>query len=333
MYGLLVVDRYCGNPLDRAISASQLCAICHSLSGRYGRGFQIFANYDAAFVSTLYAAQSGDTGVNPNCHTASCRLPGEPTKGVRFATALSLVMAKAKALDDILDQNSIAARLVSKFLTRKIPKAERDLQSLGFQSRLIFSNIEHQDRLEKEGHSELDELSNPTESVVSKVFSHTARISENEENILPLSNIGRDVGKLMYLTDNYADLPEDLARNRFNPFAVIQKDRKIQLKQDLRRICFESISRISAEMKSLKLVTLGRVVDDALVNSLTNQVQNLFSSGRTALTGRQFSPVEIASIPALLGRYQCFPSCPSCPGQSECLPGISCCGGSRRETR
>ncbi len=331
MYGLLVVDRYCTNPLDQAISASQLCAICHSLSRRYGHGFQIFANYDAAFVATLYAAQSGETGVNPNCHTSSCRLPGEITKGVRFASALSLVMAKAKALDDILDQNSIAARVLTRLISRKIPRAERDLEALGFRPQLIFSNIEQQEKLEKEGQSGLEELSGPTEKAVSEVFAHTAKISDNEKNLRPLSDIGRNVGKLMYLTDNYADLQEDLAHNRYNPFATLQKDGRSQLKDDLKRICLDSIARISHEMKNLRLVTLGKVVDDALVSSLTQQVQNLFSYERFLGTRRQFSPAEIVSIPALLGRYQCFPSCPSCPGQSECLPGISCCGaGSNR---
>ncbi len=126
-----------------------------------------------------------------------------------FTSAISLLMLKTKIYDDVLDKNTIFSRLAARLIKKKILLAEQELDKLGYDSRIVYSQIKRQINLEDESNTNLEMLATPTEEVVSSIFEHTAVLSDVKQNINPLSAIGKSVGKLMFILDNYIDLPED----------------------------------------------------------------------------------------------------------------------------
>jgi len=118
-------------------------------------------------------------------------------------------MLKTKIYDDVLDKNTIFSRLAARLIKKKILLAEQELDKLGYDSRIVYSQIKRQINLEDESNTNLEMLATPTEEVVSSIFEHTAVLSDVKQNINPLSAIGKSVGKLMFILDNYIDLPED----------------------------------------------------------------------------------------------------------------------------
>jgi len=270
MFGLLNLKEKCMNSNDQNVVKSHYCGVCNALSARYGLLCRWLTNHDATFYSLLYSAQTHDNVGTQNCPLRFKKTTPTQNKGLIYGSAISMIMAKTKFDDDVLDQNNFRSRFYAKLIDKKMPYVKNDLNSLGFNFKYISSEINRQEVLENHDRYDLCDLISPTENVVSEIFAHTARLSNNEINIEPLSEMGRNVGRLMYLVDSYIDMPEDVANGRFN--ALTKQENKTNTKKSvhtkIKRLCDKAVRNISNSVDDLELQRHPQIVNESLITSL-----------------------------------------------------------------
>ena len=288
--------------------------MCNSISAKYGFSLRGLTNYDAAFMSLLYSSQS-----HGKIRAQKCPFKLQKTKrfsnaGLDFATALSLIVAKVKMEDDILDSNRYVSHFLAKVLNSVIPVAITDLKRMGFNFETISSETRRQETLEKHQCSDFDELASPTENSVSKVFSHTATLANKESNSRPLSTLGKNIGRLMYLLDSYIDLPKDTAKGKFNALSTCfpQQD-GAQLRKTAEKISSNVMKEISVSIKNLDLCQHQRIIREGLISSLKGRLDVLFSPERTPrvrwsrfIGNLHENSITAFSIPNYGGKVRCW---------------------------
>ena len=314
MYGLLCLNANCLSFSEQNVAKSHLCGLCNSISSKYGFGRRALTNYDAAFVSLLYSSQSKGRIPAQKCPFKLQKTKGFADAGLDFATALSLIMAKVKIDDDALDSNSYVSHFMAKALNSVIPLAINDLKKLGFNLKTISYETGRQEDLERHQCSDFDELASPTENSVSTVFSHTATLANKESNSRPLSNLGKNIGKLMYLLDSYADLPKDTARGKFNALSTCypQQDGR-QLRKTAEKISSNIMKEISLSIKHLDLYQHERLIREGLLSSLKGRLHVLLSQERIPrvkwsrfLGSGDGDSAVASSIPNYGGKVRCW---------------------------
>lgn len=280
MYGLLALNNSCFNQRDRNIISSHFCGLCNFLSFKYGQAFRMLTNYDSTFISLLYSAQSSSNVVFKTASKCFLSLNRKLwiDDGLRFAGAISVLMAKAKIYDDVIDEGGFTNSIKVKLIDSKISKAYEELRQLGFEPRAIMQNVVLQRSIEDKHEKDIEALAWPSEQVVSRIFIHTGQLANNETNFESLRTIGKHMGRLMYLLDNYTDLPKDISKKRFNALAAcfgFAKPNHIQ--EIVKKSALKSLNEISNAVKTLNLYRHKELVRKILTTNLKCKVFHLLN--------------------------------------------------------
>jgi hypothetical protein len=318
MFGFLRLNASCLSLSEKNVTSSHMCGICNFLSARYGFQFRGLTNHDAIFYSILTSAQSDEEAINPKCPFRLQKPNIGQHIGIKYASAISLLMAKTKVDDDLHDSNTISSRAKAKRINRIFPFAAKELANLDFKTDFVQQQIESQHVLEDQNCNTINELTKPSENVVSEIFTHTARLARKEENVEPLTILGKNIGRLMYLMDAYIDLPTDVEKGRFNALSKCYPNQLTAMRVAVRTATSQSILEISGSVKKLKLRKHARIVNQALVSSLNSQIQNLHLNQKVSSPGPKAVPFALRSlIPTGMGPLRCC-SCEDPCGSGGC---------------
>lgn len=241
------------------------CQLCRVLGRDYGWPCRFFLSYDSTFYAMLALAVTNE-GLSPCRERCACN----PLKRCRYlegdgeaydkAAALTILLAYAKAEDDIADESplkTLGKRLLRPYLKRKARWARVRYPYL---AACTESFMAAQKEAEESGAS-LDPCAEPTAQLLSKVFADIA--GEDPKKAEPLKQFGYYLGRWVYLMDAADDLPEDLRTGSFNPF-INRLDLwgKASLTEDERKradeFCNAALNRTAAQMAlPLNLLDLG----------------------------------------------------------------------------
>ena len=248
-------------------------------------------NHDAVFYSLLYSAQTRDKIETQNCPLRLKNTKPTENIGLIYGSAIAMIMASTKVDDDVIDQNNIVSRFIAKIIKQKMPNVITDLDGLDFNLKYVSSEIKRQQVLENQETVSLVDLTIPTENVVSEIFTHTARLSNNIANVEPLADMGRNVGRLMYIVDSYVDLPDDVANGRFN--ALARKglhDTRASLLY-VKELSVQAFRNIHNSVDHLELPSHAGIVKEALITSLKQGLKTLFNPNLYSVQNMQsFNP-------------------------------------------
>jgi hypothetical protein len=328
MYGLLF-----SNPInlwEKTIKKNYYCSLCNTLARNYGLPFRSLANHDAVFLSLLTASQMDS---DPVTNKVGCNVKGmNPVyPEQQFSSAVALQMVKMKLLDDHYDSSSRLPSLKLALLNKSMKKAETSLNMMEFPTSIFDQEVRRQHFLEKCRSSvSLDDLCSPTENIVSALFMHTSAMSGNFDNTEILSEIGNDVGALMYVLDSYTDVVEDQKRQKFNPllacegiwssspFRRLGKLRSFSMDFAKRRL-----ERIRQNCSKLDLNHHRRLTISTLTVDLQNQIKSIIEftnqpRNRYYLMGLAFPMIRFLSF-QVGESVQLTPYCPSFDcGECDC---------------
>ncbi len=124
----------------------------------------------------------------------------------------------AKLDDDVNDADSIAARGIQRLASRRVQRAFSCLEDRGFPLLELFRAREQQREIESQPAGKtLRQLTDPPGNAVGIVVSHTARLTNNVDNLEPLRIIGDSVGRLITLLDACHDYRRDIREAQYNP--------------------------------------------------------------------------------------------------------------------
>jgi len=254
------------------------CTLCNYTANKYGNLTRLFLNNDSVFLSMLISAQMKEHIVPEQVR---CKIIGNHHKSndtYEFLGAVAVMTGKSKALDAYYDSNALLPKISLSLLKKQFREAKKVLQEQGFPYAVFESGISRQHLIERESTDpDLDELHIPTSKIISTILGHTADLTGMEENRPVLSEIGYDLGALIYALDCYSDIEEDRLADKFNPFLLCESvpgDAWRSPEVTLKTIdfCNEKLFRIKENTSKLKLRRYGMQIIETLTTNLERRV-------------------------------------------------------------
>jgi hypothetical protein len=195
------------------------CAVCHSLDGWGGKLASLLTNYDVTFWLLTLTALQPVTLERRRCTALPFRqvpvMALSPQSRLLVA-AVTLALAGAKVEDDRHDGDRPWVRWAFLPLHSSWERARRHLDAAGFPRDAVEGLGSWQRALEARADVSLEELTQPTQSLLAAVFGFLADHCARPELRDSLEELGRGLGSYIYLWDAWTDRARDGARGSFN---------------------------------------------------------------------------------------------------------------------
>lgn len=201
---------------DYELFRSYYCGLCVSIRSNFGQIPRTVLNYDMTFLAILLDSFNEErrTFVQNRCfvHPFKKRTKILNNDALDFAAYCNVILAYFKLIDDVHDDNSLKAKLFSKFLAQYIKKIPDDFKPL---TEDIKENLDVLSNIEKENTSRnIDEISHPFAHLTGLIVSYYLKDKNLGENLYWL---GYNLGKWIYIIDARDDLKEDMEKGKYNP--------------------------------------------------------------------------------------------------------------------
>lgn len=205
------------------------CGICKSIGERLGQIPRMALSYDGAFLALLLSGLSEEADDIKEEHCIVHHIQKRPTarnsKAVDYAADVMTVLAYHKFLDDWNDDRSCKGFVGKTALQRAYSKLSKTYGSLCSKTE---SALERLSFLEREKSGKIDEVTAAFADIMEEIF--TGYMTEcNQRRIL--GQMGRSLGKWIYLIDALDDYGEDRKRENYNP--LIYRQNKLEGMDDL----------------------------------------------------------------------------------------------------
>lgn len=212
MFGYVVVNKPELKIKDYELYRAYYCGLCRSLRRRHGFFGQMTLNYDMTMVvlllTGLYETEITEKKFRCMVHPLG-RQRSVMNKFTDYAADMNILLSYEKAMDDVLDENKISARLVSSLLR---PKAKRVRARYPRQAGVITENLRALTDAERRDEKNLDTLSGYFGRIMETVV-----LWKEDQFSSDLRRFGFFLGKFIYLLDAYDDLETDEKHGCFNP--------------------------------------------------------------------------------------------------------------------
>ena len=199
------------------------CGLCRSMGKCTGQCSRMTLSYDFAFLALVRLALSGEkTEIKRRrciAHPLRKRAMMEQNRELEFCAYAAALLTYHKLADDITDERG-AKRAVAR-MTRPMARSMRKkaLKRGG----LVALDAHISDRLarlaEFEG-SKKPSVDGPAE-IFGELLSEIVADGLEGSKAKIAKSIGYHVGKWIYITDALDDLPEDVKKERYNPFILL----------------------------------------------------------------------------------------------------------------
>ena len=197
------------------------CGLCRTMGSLTGQLSRLTLNYDLAFlvIFRLAAEHLPAEFERKGCiaHPLSRRTHMKRNPVLEYSAAVSAVLTAGKIRDDAADETG-GKRFLSKLLlpfgnsiTRRVRK------KVGALEKEIKLDLEELSRIESGRIASLDAPANASAEVLSKAASFG--LEGNEKKIA--AEIGRALGKIIYVLDAADDLANDIRGEKYNPLALV----------------------------------------------------------------------------------------------------------------
>lgn len=204
--------RVCEHECWRAV----YCGLCKCMGKHVCADSTLALTYDAAFLTLVRLAATGEkTEIgHGRCilHPIKKRLIMKQCDALRFSASVGALLAYHKIADDAVDEGGLKLLLLpeAKRLRRKAGWAELDGEITAKLELLYTAEREAQ----KTHAASPDRLAELSGDVTACIFSYglqgrTARVT---------AELGRRVGRWVYIIDAIADFEKDFKASSFNPF-------------------------------------------------------------------------------------------------------------------
>ena len=195
------------------------CGLCRAQGKCTGQCSRFTLNYDIVFLALLRLAVDGKQvqikrgrcmahPFRKRAYVACC----EPLEYSAYASA---ILTHGKIADDINDEKGMKklnAQLIRPFTSHMRKKALKKYSEL---DEKVFSGLKRLSEIEKQNLSSVDIPADAFGDILADILSYG--LDGNDEKIM--SNIGKHIGRWIYIIDAADDVDEDIKKNRFNAFA------------------------------------------------------------------------------------------------------------------
>ncbi|MBR5446851.1 MAG: hypothetical protein IKV40_00345 [Clostridia bacterium] len=225
------------NELYRAV----YCGLCREMGKVTGQASRLTLSFDFVFLCLVRAMATGEsfTSAMGTCiaHPFKKRQYVEGCDSLRYCAAAAAYLTEGKLRDDVADECGLkrtAAVCLTPAATRMTRLADKNADASPLRE-LIREKLNALSALEREGCTSIDRCAEVFGELTAEVFSFG--LPTREARIC--AEIGRGIGRFIYVCDAVDDVADDSKKGRFNPIlahggedALTEKDGKRVLSDD-----------------------------------------------------------------------------------------------------
>lgn len=194
------------------------CGLCRAQGKCTGQCSRMTLSYDIAFLALLRLAISGE---NPEIKRGRCiahpfkkRAYLACCKSLEYCAYAAAILTHCKVIDDLSDERGskkFKAKLLAPTAKRMYKKAINQYKEL---DEKITNALYELSSIEKQNLASVDIPADKFGDILSDVLSYGI----DGQNSKILKNIGKHIGRWIYIIDAVDDIEEDYKKGRFNPF-------------------------------------------------------------------------------------------------------------------
>ena len=249
MFGFVAADAGALSEEEKERYRAVYCGLCLALRDRYGQLSRACLTYDLTFFVLLCNSLHEPVETKGASHCVMHPAPAAPRPWARstwtdYAADLSVALAYHKVLDDIADDGAWKARAAERLLAGAYERARTRIPEQCAEIERAMATIR---TIEEAGRSNEDALSGGAGTACDSPFSADATdtvlafdpdaaahefgrmlgrlFTHNQGSwTKTMEELGRGLGRFIYLMDAAVDFDDDAASGSYNPFVALGSD-------------------------------------------------------------------------------------------------------------
>ena len=211
MFGYIATDPTKFNKAQKKEYRRLYCGLCHALGERYGFLARTLLSFDTAFLFMLLERKGGGCVKARRCpYKFLKKCDGICSENADYCADVTVLLAYLKLQDDINDDNSFKARILTRLFEKQYQKAKKAQPLLEGKLKKRLAELSE---VEKQNETNPDIPANVFARLLGEVF-------EKDEE---LYQTGYLLGRFIYLADACCDFKKDLKKGRYNPLVKFRK--------------------------------------------------------------------------------------------------------------
>ena len=235
------------------------CGICRGIRGECSQLARLGLSFDMAFLALLLMSLYEPEEITG---TRACALhpikpkPWVDNKYIRYCACMNVALAYYKALDDAQDEGGTKAKVMLGIFGKDM---ERIRAQYPRQCDAMAENLAALRQLEKENCANPDLPAGCFGALLGEVF-----VYEEDMWAKYLREMGRDLGRYIYLADAAMDFSRDQKKGQYNPFLAMGVDDPQKWEQYL----LMAMGRCTDYYERLPLVQDKSILDNILYSGI-----------------------------------------------------------------
>ena len=249
MFGFVVADAGALSEEEKERYRAVYCGLCLALRDRYGQLSRACLTYDLTFFVLLCNSLHEPAETQGTSHCVMHPAPAAPRAWARsawtdYAADLSVALAYHKVLDDVADDGDLAARAAERLLAGAYERARARIPEQCAEIERAMAAIRAIEGAER---NNTPALSDSTETACVSPLSADAtdtalafdpdaaarefgrmlgRLFAHNQGFWTeaMEELGRGLGRFIYLMDAAVDFNDDAASGSYNPFVTLGSD-------------------------------------------------------------------------------------------------------------
>lgn len=249
MFGFVVADAGALSEKEKERYRAVYCGLCLALRDRYGQLSRACLTYDLTFFVLLCNSLHEPVETQGASHCVMYPAPAAPRPWARstwidYAADLSVALAYHKVLDDVADDGDLKARAAERLLAGAYERARACIPEQCAEIERAMAAIQ---AIEEAGRSNADALSGGAGTACDSPLSADAadaalafdpdaaanefgrmlgRLFAHNQGFWAetMEELGRGLGRFIYLMDAAVDFADDTASGSYNPFVALGSD-------------------------------------------------------------------------------------------------------------
>ena len=201
------------------------CGLCHA-EKKLSKRLRYSLSYDMVMLALCRIGATGEVAAfhKLRCiaHPVKGCLCTVSSKSLAYTAQVAAIMVYHKLLDDIADEKGFR-RMAARYMLKGAKRAKKH-SPLPALDEAVKNTLATLYAAEKRGSDSVYEGADLFGEVLALVFAYDEEDALSKNQKICLGEIGRRVGRFIYMVDAYADLAEDKKKGKYNPFLLAGED-------------------------------------------------------------------------------------------------------------
>lgn len=224
MFGYVLVNKPSLRIREYDYYRATYCGLCHAMGKCTGCLSRMTLSYDMTFFALVRGMLEGErvSFEKKRCirHPIKRIETVAITPQLEYSAYAGGILSSQKIVDNISDERG-AKRALARFLRFFFSKMEKESsKNLPILYRTVSEKLSELDRIEKERTESIDIPANVFADIMAALLSYGF---EGEKRIIA-SNVGKRIGRWVYIVDAFDDYEDDVKSGSYNPFALLYGD-------------------------------------------------------------------------------------------------------------